>query len=104
MKITQELECSIVILDFLLDDEDHHNYSSFDDIPKFKKMNIILSKNNTDMLPFTNYVNSKYFGNSSLWDKSPKEFFSTTKSRLFYRRLIRKLKLDLICQNFRNSE
>ena len=49
------------------------------------------------MLPLTQYLNHKYkIYDELLWSYSAKEFFSTTKAVNFYRKVIRKLKIDLI--------
>lgn len=95
MNNNEILECAQSIYEFLIDNSDHTIYKSYNDIPSFKKMNIVLSKYNTDMISFTHFLNSKYImSNKLLWMKSPKEFFSTTNSHSFYKRIIRNLKLE----------
>ena len=88
------LECSQAILCFIIDDSDPKMYNSFLDIPSLKNMNNILSKYNTDMVPFTIFINSKYkIYSEPLWDKSAREFFSTSKSEMLYKNVIRELKI-----------
>jgi hypothetical protein len=61
------------------------------------KMDRILSKFGTNMVPFTLYLNNKYqIYDGLLWSYSVKEFFCTAKSISFYKKIIRKLKIDLI--------
>jgi hypothetical protein len=67
-----ELDCCVSILEFLM----------------------VLEINNTDMIPFTEYINQKYYNNYYNLDDL-REFFSTNKSYTFYKCLIRKLKLEL---------
>lgn len=87
-----ELECCLSILDFLLE-----NAEPPIPTPMQSKMDKILSKFGTDMVPFTQYLNNKYqIYDGLLWSYSAKEFFSTTKSIGFYKTIIRKLKIDLI--------
>ncbi len=95
LKDIEILECAQVILNFLTDDTDRSKFSSFNEITSFQNMNIVLKKYNTDMTPFTFYLNSKYRMNEKLWDKSPKEFFSSKKGHDFYKMVIRDLKLKL---------
>jgi len=103
MKSEDVLECAESVYQFLLDDTSPKNYSSFEDIPAFSNMTKTLKKHNTDMVPFTMYLNGKYHIHESwLFDiiltKSPKEFFSTTKAKDFYKSIIRNLKIELLCQ------
>lgn len=95
MNNNEILECAQVIHDFLTDNSDHTVYESFNDIPPFQNMNIVLSKYNTDLIPFTHFLNCKYNISNNLWVNSPKEFFSTTNSHSFYKRIIRDLKLKV---------
>ncbi len=112
------LECAQSVYDFLIDDTDirlNKSFSSFNEIPVFKKMNETLvkydfvkgsdvaTKSIADMILFTNFLNSKYgiydvdvFGERMKND--PKSFFSSTKSHDFYRTILRDLKLKL-CLN-----
>jgi hypothetical protein len=107
------LECAQSVYDFLIDDTDirlNKSFSSFNEIPVFKKMNETLVKYDfvkdsgvADMILFTNLLNSKYgiydvdvFGERMKND--PKSFFSSTKSHDFYRTILRDLKLKL-CLN-----
>jgi hypothetical protein len=105
------LECTQSVYDFLIDDTDirlNKSFSSFNEIPVFKKMNEVLVKYDfgsdvADMILFTNFLNSKYgiydvdvFGERMKND--PKSFFSSTKSHDFYRTILRDLKLKL-CLN-----
>ena len=104
------LECAQSVYDFLIDDNDirlNKSFSSFNEIPAFKKMNETLVKYDfvkdsgvADMILFTNFLNSKYgiydvdvFGERMKND--PKSFFSSTKSHDFYRTILRDLKLKL---------
>lgn len=86
------LECAQCIYNFLIDDVDYTSYKSISDIPSFRDMENTLDKYNTDMIPFTHFLNCKYQISSKLWENSPREFF-TTKSHNFYKSIIRKLKL-----------
>ena len=108
MKDKEILECAESVYEFLLDDSTK-NYShqmilkrmsSFEDIPTLSNMMKTLRNYNIDMVEFTMYLNDKYnIHESCLFDsiltKSPKEFFSTTKAKDFYKIIIRELKLNL---------
>lgn len=97
------LECAQSIHDFLMDDNNdfgrNYSYESFMDIPVFKRMRETLSKYDTDMLPFTKFLNTKYkIYPEPIWCESQptaKEFF-TTKSRGFYKIILRDLKVNLL--------
>lgn len=107
------LECVQSVYDFLIDDTDirlNKSFSSFNEIPVFKKMNETLLKYDfvknsdvADMVLFTLTLNSKwkiYEQNDfrKLIRTSTKDFFSSTKSHDFYRTILRDLKLKL-CLN-----
>ena len=107
------LECAQSVYDFLIDDTDiklNKSFSSFNEIPVFKKMNETLVKYDfvknsdvADIVLFTLTLNSKwkiYEQNDfrKLLRTSPKDFFSSTKSHDFYRTILRDLKLKL-CLN-----
>lgn len=98
MDSKSDLDCCVAILEFLIDDSDHRNFNNFNDIPKFKRMNEVLGINKTDMIPFTDYINSKYYNNSYNLEDI-KGFFRTEKSHNFYKRLIRYLKLEFYIFN-----
>ena len=107
------LECAQSVYDFLIDDTDdtdirlNKSFSSFNEIPVFKKMNETLVKYDflkdsgvADMILFTLTLNGlykmyeqNYF--RKLIRTSPKDFFSSTKSHDFYRTILRDLKLKL---------
>ena len=95
MTDTEILECGQSIYDFLLDDTDIQTNMPFMEMPSFKKMNDVLSKNNTDMVPFTEFLNSKYniYPKPLWWNFSARQFFSTTKALDFYKTILRDLKL-----------
>jgi hypothetical protein len=98
LKDIEILECAQSVYLFLTDNTDinlNKSFESFMDIPSFQKMNIVLKKYNTDMIPFTQFLNCKYQISNKLWRVSPKEFFSTTKSHDFYKSIIRNLKLKI---------
>ena len=90
------------IIDYIVDTYEFETHSLVQNkewVSIFEKK-FILSENKTDMLPFTQYLNHKYkIYNGLLWSYSAKEFFSTTKAVNFYRKVIRKLKFDLIYVN-----
>ena len=110
------LECAQSVYDFLIDDTDdtdirlNKSFSSFNEIPVFKKMNETLVKYDflkdsgvADMILFTLTLNGlykmyeqNYF--RKLIRTSPRDFFSSTKSHDFYRIILRDLKLKL-CLN-----
>jgi homoserine trans-succinylase len=97
------LDCCQVILDYLLDDSDYKNYNSIYEIPSFSKMILTLENFRNldgrpfDMVSFTKFLNNKYqIHPEGLWEKSAKEFFSTNKSKSFYKNIIRDFKLDMI--------
>lgn len=104
------LECAQSVYDFLIDDTDirlNKSFSSFNEIPVFKKMNETLVKYDivkdsgvADMVLFTLTLNGLY----KIYEKndfrkllrnSPKDFFSSIKSHDFYRIILRDLKLKL---------
>ena len=107
------LECAQSVYDFLIDDTDdtdirlNKSFSSFNEIPVFKKMNETLVKYDfvkdsgvADMILFTLTLNSKwkiYEQNDfrKLLRNNPKDFFSSIKSHDFYRIILRDLKLKL---------
>ncbi len=102
------IECAQSVYDHLMDDTNIKDYNSFEDIPAFKRMNDILSKHGfitefggVDMIGFTSELNDIFeiyevsqFRN--LLRDRPRDFFSKTKSRNFYRTILRELKLSLI--------
>lgn len=106
------LECAQSVYDFLIDDTDirlNKSFSSFNEIPVFKKMNETLVKYDfedsgvADMILFTLTLNGLYkMYEQNYFRKSirnnPKDFFSSTKSHDFYRIILRDLKLKL-CLN-----
>ena len=107
MKDKEILECAESVYEHLIDDTSPKNYSSFENIPAFSNMMKTLKKYNTDMVPFTMYLNDKYHIHESwlfntILTKSPKEFFSTTKAKDFYKSIIRNLKIELLCQKDQN--
>ena len=104
------LECVQDFYDFLIDDTDirlNKSFSSFNEIPVFKKMNETLVKYDfekdsgvSDIILFTLTLNGLY----KIYEKNdfrklirnnPKDFFSSTKSHDFYRIILRDLKLKL---------
>jgi hypothetical protein len=108
MKDKEILECAESVYEFLLDDSTKKysrqmilkRMSSFEDIPAFSNMMKTLKKYDTEMIPFTMYLNDKYNIHESwlfntILTTSPKEFFSTTKAKDFYKIIIRELKLNL---------
>lgn len=101
------LECAQSVYDFLIDDNDirlNKSFSSFNEIPAFKKMNETLVKydfvKNTgvaDMILFTLTLNGLYKiyeqnDFRKLMKTSPKDFFSST-THEFYKTILRDLKL-----------
>lgn len=99
MDLKTEVKCAETVLNFLLEDQPQDKMPILP-TPMQKKMDDMLGENNTDMLPFTQYLNHKYkIYDGLLWSYSAKEFFSTTKAVNFYRKVIRKLKIDLIYVN-----
>ena len=122
MTIQEELKGCLLVLSHLDDDNfvlgknisisDFKNHPPFknmldyldskkDDFYNYKGVSKIMSGySDNSMLYFTVYINLKYkIQKDPLWDKSAREFFSTTKSRNFYKTIIRTLKLELLCQN-----
>lgn len=94
MGIKEELECSESVINFLLDKENPNGIPT----PMQSKMESCLAKYSTNMVPFTHYLNLKY----NLYDGSVNlqpNFFFREESINFYIRIIRKLKIDLLCQN-----
>lgn len=103
MKNSEILECAESVYKFLICEDDHTGYNSIDDIPSFRNMNEVLTKYNTDMVPFTIFLNN----GEPLWDKNKlpthclpngtpiQEFFSTENSRSFYKGVIRRLKIEM---------
>jgi len=98
MKDKEILECAESVYEHLIDDTSPKNYSSFENIPAFSNMMKTLKKYNTDMVPFTMYLNDIHESClfNSILTKSPKEFFSTTKAKDFYKSIIRNLKIELL--------
>jgi hypothetical protein len=106
------LECVQSVYDFLIDDTDirlNKSFSSFNEIPVFKKMNEILVKYDfedsgvADMILFTLTINGVFriYEQNDFRESmrnNPKNFFSSTKSHDFYRIILRDLKLKL-CLN-----
>jgi hypothetical protein len=101
------LECAQSVYDFLIDDTDirlNKSFSSFNEIPAFKKMNETLVKYDFvknsgvgDMILFTLTLNSLYKiyeqnDFRKLMKTSPKDFFSST-THEFYKTILRDLKL-----------
>lgn len=102
------LECAQSVYDFLIDDTDirlNKSFSSFNEIPVFRKMNETLLKYDfvknsdvADMVLFTLTINGVFrIHDQNDFRKSlrssPKDFFSSTKSHDFYRTILRDLKL-----------
>jgi hypothetical protein len=112
------LECTQSVYDFLIDYTDissivsaggvrYKTFSSFNEIPAFKKMNETLVKYDfvkasgiADMILFTLTLNDLY----KIYEKndfrklmktSPKDFFSST-THEFYKAILRDLKLKLL--------
>jgi uncharacterized pyridoxamine 5'-phosphate oxidase family protein len=109
MKDKEILECAESVYEFLLDDSTKKysrqmilkRMSSFEDIPTLSNMMKTLRNYNIDMVEFTMYLNDKYNIHesclfNSILTKSPKEFFSTTKAKDFYKIIIRNLKIELL--------
>jgi hypothetical protein len=102
MTIEEELKGCLLVLSHLDDDMMDRNVSvqNFLEHPPFKGMHDYLQSKGYDMISFTNYINKKYkIQSEPLWEYTAKEFYATTKSRIFYKRIIRNLKLELLCQN-----
>ena len=95
MSESEIIECSQVIYDFIQDETDISLFNNFNDIPIQKKMNETLRKYNTDIIPFTEYINKEYnIYPDPFWKNfSAREFFSTTKALDFYKTILRDLKL-----------
>ena len=104
------LECAQSVYDFLIDDNDirlNKSFSSFNEIPAFKKMNETLVKYDfvknsgvADMILFTLTLNGLYKiyeqnDFRKLMKTSPKDFFSST-THEFYKIILRDLKLKLL--------
>lgn len=103
------LECVQSVYDFLIDDTDirlNKSFSSFNEIPVFKKMNEKLVKYDfedsgvADMILFTLTINGVFriYEQNDFRESirnNPKDFFSSTKSHDFYRIILRDLKLKL---------
>ena len=122
------LECTQSVYDFLIDDTDissivsaggvrYKSFSSFNEIPAFKKMNETLVKYDfvkdsgvADMILFTLTLNDLYKiyeqnDLRKLMKTSPKDFFSTNQQVVlvttlaaheFYKAILRDLKLKLL--------
>ena len=102
MTAQEELKGCLLVLSHLDDDMMGMNVSvsCFLEHPPFKDMHEYLQSKEHDMISFTNYINKKYkIQTEPLWEDTAKEFFATTKSRKFYKTIIRTLKLELLCQN-----
>ena len=100
------IEISQSIYDFLMDETDHKKYSSLSDIPALKKMESTVSKYNTDMIPFTQFLYKKFYPEyypqfKSIINSDIRGWFQTY-SRPFYRMVLRKFKLELLCQKSQN--
>lgn len=93
MNSNTELECCIAIYDFLIDDKPIA--TNFGDCKSMHNMSLLLNRQNTSMVKFTQDLNIKYRIYDALWQKDAREFFGTTKGRDFYKRIIRNLKLEL---------
>lgn len=111
------LECAQSVYDFLIDDTDirfNKSFSSFNEIPAFKKMNETLVKYDfvkdsgvADMILFTLTLNGLY----KIYEQNdfrklmkkreeklhiyPKDFFSS-KTHEFYKAILRDLKIKLL--------
>lgn len=59
MELRDEIKCAESVLNFLLEVQPQDNMPIIP-TPMQKKMDDILGKNNTDMVPFTQYLNHKY--------------------------------------------
>lgn len=102
MTIQEELKGCLLVLSHLDDDMMDMNVSvkTFLEHLPFKDMHEYLHSKGHDMISFTNYINKKYkIQTEPLWEYTAKEFYATTKSRIFYKTIIRTLKLELLCQN-----
>jgi len=102
MTTEEELKaCELVLIH--LDDESFdasNGFGDFNEHPPFKNMRTYLDTHGYDMINFTSYLNFKYkIQEEPLWTNSARVFFATTKSRKFYKTIIRTLKLELLCQN-----
>ena len=94
MELLEELKCCELVLTHLLDES--YPVSNFADHPPFKAMWDYLSEREHDMISFTEYMNDKYhIQEKPLWVNTAKEFYATTRSRIFYKTIIRNHKLEL---------
>ena len=108
MELKDELKCAESVLEFLLESYPKEKIyrlkkgitSVYNDLTTTQEiMENILNENNVDMLSLTQHLNYKYnIYDGLLWSYSVKEFFYTTKAINFYRKVIRELKIDLICR------
>jgi hypothetical protein len=97
------IEISQSIYDFLMDETDHKKYSSFSDIPSLKRMESTVSKYDTDMIQFTQFLYKNFYPEyytefKSIVNSDTRKWFQTY-SRPFYRMVLRQFKLELLCQN-----
>lgn len=102
MTIQEELKGCLLILSHLDDDmmDKHVSVKTFLEHLPFKDMHEYLHSKGHDMISFTDYINKKYkIQSEPLWEYTAREFYATTKSRIFYKTIIRTLKLELLCQN-----
>jgi hypothetical protein len=97
MTLKEELEGCLLVLIHLEDDtfDETKGFTSFSEHPPFINMRSYLKVYDHDMISFTNYLNYKYIGEERLWKNSAREFFATTKSRTFYKTIVRNHKLEL---------
>ena len=97
MTLKEELEGCLLVLIHLDDDtfDTTKGFESFSEHKPFSNMESYLKVYDHDMISFTHYLNYKYIGEERLWENSAREFFSTTKSRIFYKTIIRNHKLEL---------
>lgn len=102
--IVEEELCGCELVLIHLDDESFdisNGFGDFNEHSPFKEMQEYLKSKGHDMISFTNYINEKYKIQKEppLWEYTAKEFYATTKSRNFYKTIIRTLKLELLCRN-----
>jgi len=96
----KEIEASQAILEFLLESHEDSEIGGFVST-KSIQMDRALSEfdlpDGNPMCQFTEMMNSKYkIMSEPLWIKSPKEFFSTERSILFFNKILRDKRIDSI--------
>lgn len=100
------LECCQSVLDFLEEDPSEEEFEQHGfNTPMNSKMDKVLRDHGytqpglmhtMPMVAFCMELNQEYKIHDRLWDKEPREFFSTIKSRNFLKQIMRELKLNIL--------